>query len=85
MQILTTDRFFEIVLQSAGGNSPLEPADLDRTFDDLDYDSLALLETLGQIERRYGVSLPDDIIVEATNLREMLELVNGHLASVASE
>lgn len=84
MQILTADRFLEILLQSAGGDRPLGPADLDTPFDDLGYDSLALLETVGQIERQYGVTLSDDIVADATNPRELLELVNDHLAPVPS-
>ena len=33
---------------------------LDTAFDDLGYDSLALLELISQIRRQYGVDIPDD-------------------------
>ncbi|WP_237774504.1 acyl carrier protein [Actinosynnema sp. ALI-1.44] len=52
----------------------------DTGFDDLGYDSLALLETMRAVEREYGVRLPDDILAESTNPGELLALVNLSLA-----
>jgi act minimal PKS acyl carrier protein len=50
---------------------------LDTTFDDLGYDSIALLETAGRISREYGVTFDDDALVEATTPRRLIDLVNA--------
>lgn len=34
------------------------------SFDDLGYDSLAMLELAGQLRRQYGVDTPDDALAE---------------------
>ena len=36
----------------------------DVPFDDLGYDSLALLELVSQIRRQYGVDVPDDALTD---------------------
>jgi act minimal PKS acyl carrier protein len=46
-------------------------------FDDLGYDSLALMETAARIEREYGLDLPDEEVTEAGTPRALLELANG--------
>ncbi len=50
---------------------------LDETFEDLGYDSIALLETAGRISREYGVVIDDDALVKATTPRSLIELVNA--------
>ncbi|MEO3756419.1 acyl carrier protein [Streptomyces sp. B6B3] len=50
---------------------------LDTPFDDLGYDSLALMETAARIEREYGLDLPDEEVTEAGTPRALLELANG--------
>ncbi|MCC3653783.1 acyl carrier protein [Streptomyces sp. WAC 00631] len=50
---------------------------LDTTFIDLGYDSLALLQVIGQIQREYGREIPDDAVVDAETPRALLELVNA--------
>ncbi len=48
---------------------------LDTPFEDLGYDSLALLETAARILHEYGVRLDDDALAEATTPRVLLDLV----------
>lgn len=50
---------------------------LDATFDDLGYDSIALLETAGRINREYGVTVDDDALAGCTTLRRIIDLVNA--------
>ncbi|OLR89622.1 hypothetical protein BJP25_05795 [Actinokineospora bangkokensis] len=78
---MTPTEFTEVLRAGAGGDAPAETgADfLDTTFEELGYDSLALLETLSRIERSHGVSLPDEVIGELTTPRSFLDLVNEHL------
>jgi act minimal PKS acyl carrier protein len=56
----------------------------DRTFDALGYESLALLETVGRIEREYGVSLPDSIIVDVRTPAELIETVNAQITTIGA-
>ncbi|WP_432128983.1 acyl carrier protein [Streptomyces sp. bgisy082] len=49
---------------------------LDTLFVDLGYDSLAVLQTTGRIERDYGISLDEEAIDDAETPRQYLDLVN---------
>lgn len=49
---------------------------MDTGFDELGYDSLALLETAAFLERDYGVQLDEDETLAARTPRALLELVN---------
>jgi act minimal PKS acyl carrier protein len=56
----------EIMLASAGAGDgdELDGDIADVEFTDLGYDSLAVLELCNQVERRYGITLPDDAMAE---------------------
>jgi act minimal PKS acyl carrier protein len=54
---------------------------LDMGFEELGYDSLAMLETSRCIELECGITLDDDTVTTAATPRAMLELVNGELAA----
>jgi act minimal PKS acyl carrier protein len=84
MTELTIDDLLRILAESAGQSPDLgagaDPSELsDRPFDELGYDSLALLETAAHIEQELGVALPDEEITELKTPRALLELVNGRL------
>ncbi|GLY32476.1 acyl carrier protein [Kineosporia sp. NBRC 101731] len=68
----------------AGAGTPegvdLDSDILDTEFEVLGYESLALLETCGRIEREYGISLDDDLVVDATTPRAVIDLVNEQLS-----
>ena len=53
---------------------------LDVPFADLGYDSLALLNTAGRIERDCGVKLSDDVFEQASTPRALVAVVNEHLS-----
>jgi act minimal PKS acyl carrier protein len=74
------------ILREAAGLEEGIPADgaLDVSFQDLGLESLALLETGGRIEREYGITLDDGALLEAATPRELLDLVNAHLAAAAA-
>ncbi|MFE2599910.1 acyl carrier protein [Streptomyces sp. NPDC059396] len=50
---------------------------LDTPFIDLGYDSLALLQVIGLIQREYGITIPDDAVAEAETPGALLALVNA--------
>ncbi|MBA8926440.1 act minimal PKS acyl carrier protein [Kutzneria viridogrisea] len=74
------------IIRECAGDSDTADLDgdiLDVSFEELGYDSLAMLETAGQTQRRYGITLDDDVVVEAKTPREFLDLVNGKLVAAA--
>ncbi|MEV1027092.1 acyl carrier protein [Streptomyces sp. NPDC050264] len=54
---------------------------IDVPFIELGYDSLALLQTTGRIERDHGLTLDEDAVDEAETPRALLALVNEALSS----
>ncbi|HSV65423.1 MAG TPA: acyl carrier protein [Mycobacteriales bacterium] len=81
MARLTLDTLVRIMRESAGEEEgvDLDGDILDTLFIDLGYDSLALLQTTGRIERDFGIELDDYVLAEAETPRALLELVNADL------
>lgn len=72
------------ILRTAAGED--EAIDLDGdilnlTFEQLGYDSVALLEACGSIEREHGIELEDTTIADADTPRALLAIVNAQLAA----
>ena len=67
-----------------GEGTDLDGDVLDVPFLDLGYDSLALLQVTGIIERDYGVFLDEEALDEAETPRQYLDLVNRALAARAA-
>lgn len=53
---------------------------LDVEFDELGYDSLAVLEFSARVQREYGVPMPDDAPSHMTTPRLAIEFVNLQFA-----
>jgi act minimal PKS acyl carrier protein len=85
-QQFTLEDLKRILLEGAGAdeNVDLDGDILDTAFEELGYESLALLETCGRIEREYGISLDDSVVSEAETPRALVKVVNEHLAPVAA-
>jgi act minimal PKS acyl carrier protein len=68
-----------ILTESAGAGQgiDLDGEILDTTFDDLGYDSIALLETAARISREYRVMIDDDELFGVKTPRELIALVNS--------
>ena len=79
MARLTLDTLLQILRESAGEEEGVDLGGdiLDTPFVELGYDSLALLQATGRIERDFGVALPDDVVAEAETPALLLGLVNG--------
>ncbi|MET8676813.1 acyl carrier protein [Streptomyces sp. NPDC004647] len=77
----TLDDLLRILVEAAGADESvnLEVDILDTDFESLNYESLALLETGGRIEREYGITLEDDALSIEHTPRKLIELVNAHL------
>jgi act minimal PKS acyl carrier protein len=53
------------------------------SFEELGYDSLALMETASRVQRAYGFSLPEDELAEVRTPAAFVTLVNEHLAKLS--
>ncbi|MEU4273236.1 acyl carrier protein [Streptomyces sp. NPDC026092] len=70
-----------ILLEAAGAEEgvDLDGDILDTDFEELGYESLALLETGGRIEREYGISLDDEVFTDNRTPRSLVDAINSHL------
>ncbi|MCS7484102.1 acyl carrier protein [Umezawaea endophytica] len=81
-QVFTLDDLRRIMRTNVGVDAgvDLESDISDVAFDGLGYDSLALLEVAAQVQREYGVPIPDDAMLEAPTPGEAVVLINSRLA-----
>ncbi|TDC85990.1 acyl carrier protein [Micromonospora sp. KC606] len=79
-QFTLTD-LMQILREAAGADEgvDLEADILDTSFEDLGYDSLALLEAGSRIEREYAVTLGDSTMTDVPTPRALLDVVNANL------
>ncbi|MEV4659277.1 acyl carrier protein [Micromonospora sp. NPDC049301] len=84
MSVMTLDDLRRILVECAGeDDSTAVAGDIaDVPFEDLGYDSLALMETAARIEQRFGVRLPDDEVLELSTPNAVLDAVNKAAAGV---
>jgi minimal PKS acyl carrier protein len=80
---LSIEELSKILRTAAGVDETLDiDGDiLDLTFEQLGYDSLALLETCGLIEREHGIELEDAMLADANTPRGLLVVVNAQLVA----
>ena len=78
----TLEALKRILLEGAGASEDvdLDGDILDTDFEALGYESLALLETGGRIEREYDITLDDSVLSGATTPKALIEAVNAQLA-----
>lgn len=72
------------IIRSAAGEDEaldLESNITERSFADLGYDSLAVLETASRVEREFGVLLPEDEMSGIESPKEFMEFVNAQLTA----
>ncbi|MFD7527331.1 acyl carrier protein [Streptomyces sp. NPDC059849] len=77
-ELFTLADLKQILLEAAGVEEGIDfDGDvLDTEFEALGYESLALLETGGRIERAYGIDLDDDVLTDAVTPRALIGIVN---------
>lgn len=81
----TLDDLRRILLEGAGAEEgiDLDGDILDTEFEELGYESLALLETGGRVEREYGITLDDSALTDAVTPRLLIAAVNEHITAAA--
>ncbi|GHF10217.1 acyl carrier protein [Streptomyces griseoluteus] len=83
----TVEDLKRILVEGAGADEgvDLDSDILDTGFESLGYESLALLETAGRIEREFGITLDDEVFIDNPTPRELVAAVNAKLpGSVAA-
>ncbi|MEU5790192.1 acyl carrier protein [Micromonospora purpureochromogenes] len=82
MSTMTIDDVRRILVACAGETDAAAfDGDIDGVeFEELGYDSLALMETAARIEQEYGVRIPDERIADLRTPRELVDLVNDAAA-----
>ncbi|EHN77678.1 phosphopantetheine-binding protein [Streptomyces coelicoflavus] len=78
----TLDDLRRILIEAAGADENVDLAGdiLDTTFEVLGYESIALLETGGRIEREYDIVLDDDDLGDDVTPRDLIDVVNAQLS-----
>jgi act minimal PKS acyl carrier protein len=78
----TIDDLRRILLAAAGADEAvdLDGDILDQSFEQLGYESLALLETGSRIEREYTITLDDDVLTDNPTPRKLIEAVISRLS-----
>lgn len=79
MAKLTLAELVNAIRKSAGDSdvADLDGDILDITFEELGYDSVALLELSVTLRSEHGITLSDDEILNIETPRGALELING--------
>ncbi|GHG83362.1 acyl carrier protein [Streptomyces griseocarneus] len=82
----TAEDLRRILREGAGADDgvDLDGDILDAEFEALGYESLALLETGGRIEREFDITLDDDTLTDARTPRALIEAVNARLSASAA-
>lgn len=79
----TLDDLRRILREGSGDSPDLDGDFAEIAFEDLGYESLALLETTSRIAREFGVVLDDDTVISVTTPSALVDLVNEHLLDAA--
>ncbi|MGH4024650.1 MAG: acyl carrier protein [Pseudonocardiaceae bacterium] len=79
MQKFTVDHLQELFSAALGidAAAALHGDVLDRPFAELGYDSLALLELCGHVQRTFGVPMPDEAPQHMPTPRAALDYINA--------
>ncbi|WP_369395553.1 methyltransferase (plasmid) [Streptomyces sp. CG1] len=78
MKELTLEKLIDLTRTHAGEaeEGALDGDVIDVLFTNLGYDSVALLEVVGQIKHQYGIDLSDETVGEMRTPRQVLDKVN---------
>lgn len=82
MPHFTVDELETIMSRCTGGDDVyrLGESELDTTFPDLSFDSLAVLELATRIQQDYRMPFPDEAVERMKTPRDVLHYVNDRLA-----
>ena len=80
-ETFTLDALLEVMRSCAGveDSVQLDVSNADVEFEELGYDSLALLEVAAQVQRQYGVTMPDEAVEYMLTPNQAVEYINEQL------
>lgn len=83
MSGITFDELKAIMSRCTGDtdSGQLRADDLTTPFTEIGYDSLAVLEIASQLQREYGMQIPDEAIEEMSSPQAVLDYVNASLSA----
>jgi minimal PKS acyl carrier protein len=82
MPQLTVELLREILEEVAGGDEHEWTEDsLDLPFDEIGYDSLALVGLVAKLRRDTGAVVPEEALVDMRTPRAAIDILNGYLAA----
>jgi act minimal PKS acyl carrier protein len=83
MEKIGLDDIKQIMRECAGEDEGVDlDGDIaDRGFDELGYDSLAVLETASRIQRRFAITVPDEDIALLTTPGQLVAYVNDRITA----
>lgn len=86
MSTFTLDDLKRVIQEGAGQDENVDwDGDvLDQPFEELGYDSLALLETASRVEREFGARIADDVATELKTPRSFVDHVNQLLGAATA-
>lgn len=78
MAEFTIDVLVQTLRECAGQDEEVDLSGdiVDRTFEELGYDSLALFNTVSRIERELRITLPETVVGDALTPRHLLKEIN---------
>lgn len=80
----TLDDVRRLIRECAGESGADLDADIGEVgFEELGYDSLAVLELAARVQREYGVAMPDESVEFMRTPGEAVRYVNGRLTTAA--
>ncbi|MGW4773252.1 acyl carrier protein [Nocardia sp. NPDC004278] len=82
---MTITELRRILVECAGGEDIAELAgDIAGVdFEQLGYDSLALIETASRIQRDFGVTIPEEQLIDVKTPQELVDIVNSQVPGAA--
>ncbi|MER6842742.1 acyl carrier protein [Streptomyces platensis] len=82
--VLTIDDLLRVLAECAGETAGADPSgdDAHRTFEEMGYDSLVLLETNARLKQDFGIDIPDEADGAKTPA-DLLTLANATTVGVA--
>lgn len=78
----TIDDMTRLLEEAAGiadGIDWTDAATLDKSFDDLGYDSLGLIEFAARVRREYQITMSDDVVTDLNTPRSALDYVTRQI------
>ncbi|WP_433632820.1 acyl carrier protein [Nocardia sp. CA-120079] len=79
---MTITELRRILVECAGGDDIAEDI-AGHDFEQLGYDSLALIETASRIQRDFGVLIPEEQLIDVKTPQELIDIVNSQLRGAA--